>query len=230
MNVYRVKSFKTNKWFGRRTVKCFIRNISRYKYEQHRWRNTCTSDYLPPRFKKAEELNGFELPFVSNKKWLRAPIRIPINVVIAGVRVFICSFWCRIWHVTYDRVKNFNFYRAKDTREKRCIDFNRHSVVLQCRLFVDRHDLEDLIGSTVLCESDHEGPRFGASFRHVQYLVDLASDRTIVLEVPQLVGSAVWLECGHVASLLVHIQNQSETNILEIWILWCFRVFLNKIK
>ena len=56
---------------------------------------------------------------------------------------------------------------------------------------------------------DDGGPGLGASFVHVQHLVNLASDRAIFLEVPQLVGATMGLKNGHTAGILVHIQHQS---------------------
>jgi len=80
---------------------------------------------------------------------------------------------------------------------------------LLCFSLADCHDSEDLIRPTMLGVRDDGGPGLGAAFRHVQHLVNLASDRSIVLEVPQLVGATVGLKNGHTAGLLVDIQHQS---------------------
>ena len=61
----------------------------------------------------------------------------------------------------------------------------------------------------MLGERDDGGPGLGAAFRHVKHLVNLASDRAIFLEVPQLIRATVRFKNGHIAGLLVHIQHQS---------------------
>ena len=92
-----------------------------------------------------------------------------------------------------------------------CIDPKEHKRIsrLQCRSFVDCHDSEDLIRPAMLGERDDGGPRFVAAFRHIQHLVNLASDRAVFLEVPQLVGATMGLKYDHIAGLLAHIQHQS---------------------
>lgn len=84
----------------------------------------------------------------------------------------------------------------------------RTSSLLCCSL-VDCHDSENLIRPTMLGVRDDRGPGLGAGFKHVQHLVNLASDRAIFLEVPQLIGATVGLKKDRTAVILVHIQHQS---------------------
>ena len=75
---------------------------------------------------------------------------------------------------------------------------------LLCCLPADWHDSEDLIPPTMLAVSDEGGPGLLLSSTNVQHFSNLASDRAVSIEVPQLVGATAGLRNDHTAGSLVH--------------------------
>jgi len=71
----------------------------------------------------------------------------------------------------------------------------------------DFNDSEDLIPPTMLAVSDEGGPGRSVSSTNVQHFSNLASDRAVSFEVPQLVGATAGLRNDHIAGTLLHFQH-----------------------